>query len=97
MRRLLRISFNQAIFSFIPVISWMILGLVLDKDLANVFTLTYPIQFIWQMCKSIFGTGANICKEKDKNKNAVLSGMTLRNNYWWYYIWNYCNQYKGIY
>ena len=29
------------------------------------------------MMKSIFGTGANISKEKDKNENAVLSGMTL--------------------
>ena len=27
--------------------------------------------------KSIFATGANISKEKDKNNNAVLSGMTL--------------------
>ena len=27
--------------------------------------------------KSIFATGANISKEKDKNENAVLSGMTL--------------------
>lgn len=27
--------------------------------------------------KSIFGTGANICKEKEKNENSVLSGMTL--------------------
>ena len=91
MKRLLRISFNQAIFSFIPVISWMLLGLVLDKNLANVFTLTYPIQFIWQMGRSIFGTGANIRKEKEKNENAVLSGMTLRNNYWCYYIWTNCN------
>ena len=35
------------------------------------------IQYIWYMLKSIFGTGANISKEKDKNENAVLSGMTL--------------------
>lgn len=77
MKRLLRISFNQAIFSLIPVISWMLLGIVLDKNLANVFTLTYPIQFIWQMFRSIFGTGANISKEKDKKENAVLSSMTL--------------------
>ena len=27
--------------------------------------------------KSIFGTGANICKEKEKNENSVLSGITL--------------------
>lgn len=77
MKRLLRISFNQAIFSFIPILSWMMLGLILDKNLANVFTLTYPLQFIWQIFRSIFATGANINKEKDKKENAVLSGMTL--------------------
>lgn len=77
MKRLLRISFNQAIFSFIPIFSWMMLGLILDKNLANVFTLTYPLQFIWQIFRSVFGTGANISKEKDKKENAVLSAMTL--------------------
>jgi len=77
MKRLLRISFNLAVFSFIPILSWFALGLIVDKNLTNVFTLTYPIQFIWAMMKSIFGTGANISKEKDKNENAVLSGMTL--------------------
>ncbi len=77
MKRLLRISFNSAFFSFIPVLSWFALGIIVDKNLTNVFTLTYPIQFIWAMMKSMFGTGANISKEKDKNENAVLSGMTL--------------------
>ena len=77
MKRLLRISFNQAIFSFIPILSWIMLGLILDKNLSNVFTLTYPLQFIWMIFKSVFATGANISKEKDKNENAVLSGMTL--------------------
>ena len=77
MRRLLRISFNQAIFSFIPILSWTMLGLILDKNLANVFTLTYPLQFIWHMFKAMFATGANISKEKNKKENAVLSGMTL--------------------
>ncbi len=77
MRRLLRISFNSAIFSLIPVLSWFMLGLLVDKNLINVFTLTYPLQFIWALMKSIFATGANINKEKDKNDNAVLSGMTI--------------------
>ena len=77
MKRLLRISLNTAIFSLISVLSWFALGIIVDKNLTNVFTLTYPIQFIWWMLKSIFGTGANISKEKDKNENAVLSGMTL--------------------
>ena len=77
MKRLLRISFNSAFFSFIPILSWFALGLIVDKNLTNIFTLTYPIQFVWTLLKAIFGTGANISKEKDKNDNAVLSGMTL--------------------
>lgn len=77
MKKLLRISFDSAVFSLIPVLCWFALGLIVDKNLTNVFTLTYPIQFIWTMLKSIFGTGANISKEKDKNENAVLSGMIL--------------------
>lgn len=76
MKRLLRISFNSAIFSLIPILSWFSLGLLVDKNLVNVFTLTYPLQFIWALMKSVFATGANISKEKDKNENAVLSGMT---------------------
>lgn len=77
MKRLLRISFNSAIFSLIPILSWFMLGLLVDKNLVNVFTLTYPLQFIWALMKSIFATGANISKERDKNNNAVLSGMTI--------------------
>lgn len=77
MKRLLRISFNSAIFSLIPILSWFMLGLLVDKNLVNVFTLTYPLQFICALMKSIFATGANISKEKDKNNNAVLSGMTV--------------------
>lgn len=77
MKRLLRISFDQAFFSLIPILSWFMLGLIVDKNLINVFTITYPIQFIWALMKSIFGTAANISKEKNKNENDVLSGMTL--------------------
>lgn len=76
MKRLLRIASNFAIFSFIPILSWFCLGLLVDKNLVNVFTLTYPLQFIFALLKSIFATGANISKEKDKDENAVLSGMT---------------------
>ena len=76
MKRLLRIASNLAIFSFIPILSWFCLGLLVDKNLVNVFTLTYPLQFIFALLKSIFATGANISKEKDKDENAVLSGIT---------------------
>lgn len=76
MKRLLRIAFNSAVFSFIPILSWFCLGLIVDKNLANIFTLTYPLQFIMILLKSIFGTGANISKQIDQDENAVLSGMT---------------------
>lgn len=77
MSRLLRISFNSAVFSFVPILSWILLGILVDSNLSNVFTLTYPLQFIWAMLKSIFATGANICSVKSNDKNHVLSGMTL--------------------
>ena len=82
MKRLLRIAFNSAIFSFIPIFSWFCLGLLVDKNLANVFTLTYPLQFIWALLKSIFGTGANISKEKDISnplrENEILRIINIR-------------------
>ena len=77
MKRLLKISFDLALLSFIPVLSWLCLSLIIDKNLINIFTLTYPIQFIWYILKSIFSTGANISKEKDKNNNAVMSGIVI--------------------
>ena len=77
MKRLLKISFDLALLSFIPILSWFCLSLIIDKNLINIFTLTYPIQFIWYILKSIFSTGANISKEKDKNNNAVMSGIII--------------------
>lgn len=77
MKRLLRISFDLSLLSFIPIISWFLLGIIVDKNLINIFTLTYPLQFIYYIIKSIFSTGANISKEKDKNKDAVMSGLLL--------------------
>lgn len=77
MKRLLKISFDLALLSFIPILSWFCLSLIIDKNLINIFTLTYPIQFISCMLKSIFSTGANISKVKDKNENAVMSGIVV--------------------
>lgn len=77
MKRLLRISFDLSLLSFIPIISWFLLGIIVDKNLINIFTLTYPLQFIYYIFKSIFSTGANISKEKDNNKDAVMSGLFI--------------------
>lgn len=77
MKRLLKISFDLSLLSFIPVISWFLLGILIDSSLINIFTLTYPFQFIYYILKSIFSTGANISKEKDKNNDSVMSGLIL--------------------
>ena len=77
MKRLLRISFDLSLLSFIPIISWFLLGIIVDKNLINIFTLNYHLQFIYYIIKSIFSTGANISKEKDKNENVVMSGLVL--------------------
>ena len=77
MKRLLRISFNLSLLSFIPIILWFLLGIIVDKNLINIFTLTYPLQFLYYIFRSVFSTGANISKEKDKNKDAVMSGLVI--------------------
>lgn len=77
MKRLLRISFDLSLLPFIPIILWFLLGIIVDKNLINIFTLTYPLQFIYYIFRSIFSTGANISKEKDKNKDAVMSGLVI--------------------
>lgn len=77
MKRLLRISFDLSLLSFIPIISWFLLGIIVDKNLINIFTLTYPLQYIYHIIKSIFSTGASISKEKDNNNDAVMTGLVL--------------------
>lgn len=77
MKRLLKITFDAFIFSFIPIVSWFALGLLVDENLVNVFTLTYPIQFIYGLLRSIFAVGANIHKEKNNDKNIVMSSMIV--------------------
>lgn len=75
MKRILRISLDILITSIVPIASWFLLGMILDGNLINIFTLTYSVQFIMLSLKSIFATGANISKYKDKNENAAESGI----------------------
>ncbi len=78
MKRLLKVGLGLFAFSLFPILSWLVLAVTLgEPEIANVFSLTYPIQFIWILLKSIFATGANIKGIKEKNENAVLSSMTL--------------------
>lgn len=77
MKRLLRIGFDIFITSFTSIISWFLIGIIIDKNLTNVFSLTYPLQCLMGIIVSIFGVGANICVHKDGNKNAADNGIFL--------------------
>lgn len=73
MKRLFRVSFDILITSIVPIISWFLLGIILDNHLINVFSLTYPLQCLMGMIIAIFGVGANIYK--DENKHAADNGI----------------------
>lgn len=75
MKRLFRISFDILIASIMPIVSWFLLGIILDNHLINIFSLTYPLQCLFGMIISIFATGANISIYKDNNKNAADNGI----------------------
>ncbi len=75
MKRLFRVSFDILVTSIVPIISWFLLGLILDSCLINVFSLTYPLQCLMGMIIAIFGVGANISVYKDENKHAADNGI----------------------
>lgn len=43
-----------------------------------VVVVNNKLQFIYYIIKSVFSAGANISKEKDKNNDAVMSGLFIR-------------------
>ena len=77
MNRLIRIGFDTFLTSVTPILSWFLLGILVDKNLINVFSLIYPMQFIISAIQSVFGTGANISAIKDKEESSIFSGVIL--------------------
>lgn len=77
MKRLLRISLDTLLTSTLPIIMWILLGIIVNKNITNVFTLTYPIQFVITLLISIFGTGANINATKSNRNNLIDSNIVL--------------------
>ncbi len=76
MKRLFNIGSGLFIFSIVPILSWIVLSYVLgDSRIANVFSITYAIQFIWTIFKVIFASGANIRKEREGDKDAVWNSI----------------------
>lgn len=77
MNKLFRVSFDTLLTSVTPIIGWFLLGILVDKNLINIFSLIYPMQFVIGSIKSIFGTGANISAIRDKNEGSIFSGVVI--------------------
>lgn len=77
MNKLFRIGFDTLLTSVTPILGWFLIGIIVDKDLINIFSLMYPLQFIINTILSVFGTGANVSAVKDKNKNSPFSGFVI--------------------
>ena len=77
MKRLLQISLDTLLASFLPIVTWMLLGFIINQDIANVFSLTYPLLFVYLLFVSLFGIGPNITEKKLKEKNVVSTNLLL--------------------
>ncbi len=75
MKQLFQIGLDLALASLNPIISWFMLSLILDSRLINVFSITYPLQFVWLMLRDIFGVGANLVSIKVRNSKIVDAGI----------------------
>ena len=74
LKRIFRIGSGLFIYSIIPILSWIVLGFVKgDARIENVFSITYPMGFVWAIMVSLFGTAANIRANKEGDENAIYS------------------------
>ena len=70
-----QISLDTLMISALPIFLWIILGMILRAEIANVFALTYPLQFVYMIFVSVFAIGPNVTARKKRNKNVIFSNM----------------------
>lgn len=75
MKRLLQISLDTLLTSVLPIIMWLILGFTITKEISNVFSLTYPLQFFYMIFISLFAVGPNITAKKINKQEVIYSNM----------------------
>ena len=75
MKRLLQICLDTLLISILPIIMWIVLGFTITKEISNVFSLTYPLQFFYMIFVSLFAIGPNITSKKNNNEDIVYSNM----------------------
>lgn len=61
--------------SALPIFLWIILGMILRPEIANVFALTYSLQFIYMIFVCVFAVGPNVTARKTHHPGVVFSNM----------------------
>lgn len=75
MKRLLQISLDIFLMSISPIIIWISLGFIINKEISNILIITYPLQFFYMIFIEIFSVGPNITDSKNNTKEVVYSNM----------------------
>lgn len=75
MKQLFKIGFDLSLASLSPIASWFLLGIIIDANLVNIFSLTYPLQFLWLLLKDIFAVGTNLLAAKTRNSQTADAGI----------------------
>lgn len=75
MKRLMQISLDTILTSVLPIVMWIFLGVILTKDISNVFSLTYPLQFFFMFFEEIFGKGPNVTAERRNDRDIVHTNI----------------------
>ena len=72
MNRLLRIGFDTFLTSVTPILGWFLLGILVDKNLINIFSLIYPMQFVISAIQSVYLCVSCILKKKIKELTNIV-------------------------
>lgn len=78
MKRYFTMSLTFFTFSALNAITFLLLGIILQNTaFAEIFSITYPLQFVVSILLSFFASASNVRANKEGNKDCVESGMFL--------------------
>lgn len=78
MKRYFSISLSLFLFSALNALTYLLLGIIYNNlAFSEIFSLTYPLQFVVAILLSFFASSSNIRANKENNKDCVFSGMIL--------------------
>lgn len=78
MSRMFRVALTQGISSALPILMWFIISIVYgNRDYVNVFSVTYPMQFLWAILTCSLVSGCIVHERKNGLKSKDYSGSAI--------------------